>query len=122
MEPQIKTPLVEQDDPLLRGEDNKTILSIASLSLQQFRNYQSARLELTPEPVILTGRNGAGKTNILEAISLLTPGRGLRRARLSELDNRQETAPSWTVAASIAGMQGEAKNRHRPRSRITRCR
>jgi hypothetical protein len=61
-------------------------LSLSSLALSNFRNYAYARMELSPEPVVLTGENGAGKTNILEAISLLTVGRGLRRAKLSEID------------------------------------
>ena len=95
-------------DPGLRRDDRK-ILSIASLSLNHFRNYGAARLEVDASPVILTGHNGAGKTNILEAISLLTPGRGLRRARLSELDNIKEDHLPWAVAAGIAGMQGEVK-------------
>lgn len=90
------------DHPIIR-------LSVASLSLNHFRNYGAARLEISPAPVVLTGHNGAGKTNILEAISLLTPGRGLRRAKLGELDNRMEDHLPWAVAAGINGMQGEVK-------------
>jgi len=86
------------DDPMIglsdypkqifhRSSDHRIIRSsVLSLSLHHFRNYISARLETTSAPVVLTGRNGAGKTNILEALSLLVPGRGLRRARLSEVD------------------------------------
>jgi DNA replication and repair protein RecF len=104
------------------------VLSVTSLSLHHFRNYDSCRLEVAPGPVVLTGRNGAGKTNILEALSLLTPGRGLRRARLSELDNNQTSGQPWAVAASIMGMQGEAKigtgrdpaNPDQPDKRITK--
>ena len=62
------------------------ITSLKSLSLHHFRNYASARIEVTPAPVVLTGHNGAGKTNILEAISLLAPGRGIRRAKLGEMN------------------------------------
>ncbi|MGC2415073.1 MAG: AAA family ATPase, partial [Stellaceae bacterium] len=59
------------------------------LVLTDFRNYRSARLDLDREiasgialgPVVLTGPNGAGKTNLLEAMSFLSPGRGLRNAR-----------------------------------------
>jgi DNA replication and repair protein RecF len=87
---------------------SNTILSIASVSLQQFRNYEGTRIETTGAPVVLSGNNGAGKTNILEAISLLTPGRGLRRARLSELGNIH-TASAWAVSANICGMQGEVQ-------------
>ncbi len=83
-------------------------LRILSLSLHHFRNYASARIESGGKILVLTGRNGAGKTNILEALSLLTPGRGLRRAKLSEIDNIQEHQP-WTVAAHIHGTQGAAQ-------------
>ncbi len=58
--------------------------------------------------MVLTGQNGAGKTNILEALSLLTPGRGLRRAKLSEMDNAKAGQP-WTISAHVHGMQGEAQ-------------
>jgi len=88
--------------------DTKT-LSIASLSLNHFRNYTHVRLETTGEPVVLTGRNGAGKTNILEAISLLTPGRGIRRAKISEIDNRNDAGQAWSVAANLTGMRGDIK-------------
>lgn len=58
--------------------------------------------------MVLIGPNGAGKTNILEAISLLIPGRGLRRARLADLD-AQHVSPAqpWAVAARLQGLQGE---------------
>lgn len=85
------------------------ILSLSSLALTHFRNYHSARIEVSSAPVILTGHNGAGKTNILEAISLLTPGRGLRRAKLSELDTQGDHGLAWTVAAMVNGMQGLTK-------------
>lgn len=58
---------------------------IAHLTLQDFRSYSSLSLSVGAEPVVLTGPNGAGKTNILEAISLFAPGRGLRRAKLSDM-------------------------------------
>ena len=61
-------------------------LSVARLAATRFRCYESARLQLDPRPVVLTGPNGAGKTNLLEAVSLLAPGRGLRRATLPEID------------------------------------
>lgn len=99
----------EELDPAVRRDDKHKILFLSSLSLHHFRNYTSTRLEISPQPVVLTGHNGAGKTNILEAISLLTPGRGLRRAKLSEIDNRNEDCQAWTVAATIAGIQGETK-------------
>ncbi|MEO6359137.1 MAG: AAA family ATPase, partial [Sphingomicrobium sp.] len=59
--------------------------SLTRLTLKQFRSYASAEMEAAPGFVLLSGDNGAGKTNILEAVSLLTPGRGLRGAALSEM-------------------------------------
>ncbi|HIC81126.1 MAG TPA: hypothetical protein EYP07_09220, partial [Kiloniellaceae bacterium] len=94
------------------------------LLVHQFRSYARAELELAPAsanapagasaalPVVLTGPNGAGKTNLLEAISFLAPGRGLRGAKLGEVDrvSRQqgddpEGAP-WAVAASVMTPDG----------------
>jgi DNA replication and repair protein RecF len=60
--------------------------ALTRLTLENFRNYQTLTLEVGARPVLLTGKNGAGKTNLLEAISLLMPGRGLRNASLRELD------------------------------------
>ncbi len=75
-------------------------LWLARLSLSHFRNYAEASIALTPTPVLLTGPNGAGKTNLLEAVSLLSPGRGLRRARPQELQ-RLESALPWAVAGEV---------------------
>jgi DNA replication and repair protein RecF len=58
---------------------------VSRLALTDFRSYPSARLEPGPGFVLLSGENGAGKTNLLEAVSLLSPGRGLRGAALSEM-------------------------------------
>ena len=58
---------------------------LARLILTDFRNHASALIEPGAGFVLLSGPNGAGKTNILEAVSLLTPGRGLRGAALSEM-------------------------------------
>ncbi|KQM74114.1 DNA replication/repair protein RecF [Sphingomonas sp. Leaf20] len=73
---------------------------LSRLVLTDFRNH--ADLTLTPGPgfVVLTGENGAGKTNILEAVSLLAPGRGLRRAALGEMA-RQGGAGGFGVAARL---------------------
>ncbi len=75
------------------------------LTLTEFRCYARLRLEVDDRPVVLTGPNGAGKTNLLEAISFLSPGRGLRRARLAEA-NRIGGAGPWAVAARVAGPVG----------------
>lgn len=77
---------------------------ISSLSLHNFRNYGFTRLELSGEPVIFTGRNGAGKTNLLEAISFLIPGRGIRRASLAEID-REANGQGWGVSAEIESVK-----------------
>ena len=63
---------------------------IRKLIVSNFRNYSNASLEPSKQMVVLLGNNGAGKTNLLEAISLLSPGRGLRRAQLTQL-NRVKT-------------------------------
>src|SRR5216684_3639308 len=86
-------------------------VGVTRLVLTDFRNYREARLSLGTEPVVLTGPNGAGKTNLLEAVSFLAPGRGLRGAKLSEIDRRQRTecgGPSrgWAVAAVVATRRG----------------
>src|SRR5687768_10626333 len=60
-------------------------MSLARLVLTDFRNHREALLAPGPGLVVLTGENGAGKTNVLEAVSLLSPGRGLRGASLSEM-------------------------------------
>lgn len=81
-------------------------LWLARLGLMDFRNYASASLHLGPESVILNGSNGAGKTNILEAVSLLAPGRGLRGANFAELA-RLDASSGWSVSAraSIDGAE-----------------
>ena len=88
------------------GAGQGRALAVRRLALRDFRNY--ARLELAADPaggpVVLVGENGAGKTNLLEAVSLLAPGRGLRRARLAELE-RTEGGP-WRVEARVEARDG----------------
>ena len=74
--------------------------------MTNFRNYGSARVTVDERPVVLTGANGAGKTNLLEALSLLAPGRGLRRAALGEIACREGTPGTWSVAATLNGAEG----------------
>ena len=82
--------------------------SIARLTLTEFRCYAHARVEADPGILVLTGPNGAGKTNLLEAISLLSPGRGLRSARSADLQRLKGPADAiWGVAATVAGPGGE---------------
>jgi DNA replication and repair protein RecF len=90
------------------------------LALTDFRNHASALLRPGPGFVVLTGDNGAGKTNILEAISLLAPGRGLRRAPLSQMARqgaKEEGGGGFGVAGRMDGVdlatgtQGDAPER-----------
>ncbi|MGO9483821.1 MAG: DNA replication/repair protein RecF [Rhodomicrobium sp.] len=85
------------------GENSRTW--IGKLTLTDFRNYKSATLSPRPEPAVLFGANGAGKTNCLEAISLLTAGRGLRSLPFSEL--ARNGGGSWAVAAKVFAGAGE---------------
>lgn len=78
---------------------------VSRLTLTEFRNYDFLRLNFADSPVVITGENGSGKTNILEAISFLTPGRGLRGAKLSDIkrigSNESRLTNGWAVAAII---------------------
>jgi DNA replication and repair protein RecF len=74
-------------------------LWVERLRLTNFRNYTSLGLSVGPEPVVLTGPNGSGKTNLLEAVSLLTAGQGLRRSPFPELACMG--SPDWAVAATL---------------------
>ena len=81
---------------------------VQRLTLTNFRSYHAAQVLVDrPGPVVVTGANGAGKTNLIEAISLLAPGRGLRRATLEELAF-SEGDGAWAVSAEIEGMLGLA--------------
>ena len=75
---------------------------ISRLVLTDFRNHSDALIEPGQGFVLLSGPNGAGKTNILEAVSLLSPGRGLRRAPLSEMA-RKDGAGGWSVSGRLTG-------------------
>ena len=85
--------------------------AVTRLVLTDFRGYGRARLTTEACPIVLAGPNGAGKTNLLEALSLLAPGRGLRRARFSEIDRRDPAAPTrahpWAIAATVTTPAGE---------------
>ena len=80
---------------------------LSRLRLSHFRNYGSAALDLDARPVVLVGPNGAGKTNLLEAISMLSPGRGLRRAAFETLATRGSES-GWAVAATVETPDGPA--------------
>jgi DNA replication and repair protein RecF len=80
---------------------------VRRLNLHNFRNYHTATLAAGAGTIALVGPNGAGKTNLIEAISLLAPGRGLRRATLNEIAFNEGDG-SWAVAAEIEGALGLA--------------
>jgi DNA replication and repair protein RecF len=80
-------------------EPAESRLWVERLRLTNFRNYTSVGLSVGPEPVVLTGPNGSGKTNLLEAVSLLTAGQGLRRSPFPEL--ARVGSPDWAVAATL---------------------
>jgi DNA replication and repair protein RecF len=85
-----------------------TAAFIRRLTLSNFRSYHAAQVRLDrPGPVVLTGANGAGKTNLIEAISLLAPGRGLRRATMEEMAF-SEGDGAWAISAEIEGLLGLA--------------
>jgi DNA replication and repair protein RecF len=75
-------------------------LAISELGLSHFRSHRRASLTWDGRPVAIHGPNGTGKTNLIEAISLLTPGRGLRRAATDDLIARPD-GPGWKVTATI---------------------
>ncbi|MBT0957412.1 DNA replication/repair protein RecF [Alphaproteobacteria bacterium KMM 3653] len=78
-------------------------LSIRHLRVALFRSYRAVRLDLTPGPVAIYGPNGAGKTNILEAVSLLSPGRGIRRASAEDMARRPDPQ-GWKIHSEIESL------------------
>jgi DNA replication and repair protein RecF len=84
-----------------------TASRIQRLTLTHFRNYRAASLQARGDVVVLVGPNGAGKTNCIEAISFLSPGRGLRRATLDDVADNQGDG-SWAVSAEVEGALGLA--------------
>jgi DNA replication and repair protein RecF len=79
-------------------------LFLSDLTLSHFRSHKLARLTVDARPVAIHGPNGAGKTNILEAVSLLSPGRGLRRASAEEMTRRPE-ALGWKLSGVLQSQQ-----------------
>jgi DNA replication and repair protein RecF len=83
-------------------------VTINSIRLTAFRNYETATLVFDGRHVVLTGDNGSGKTNLLEAISFLSPGRGLRRAVYADAAKAGAEA-GFTIFAQVEGMEGEVE-------------
>ena len=89
----------------------KNNFAIKDIKISQFRNYKNLELKLTSDPIVLYGSNGVGKTNILEAISFLSPGRGLRKAKKSDifpkyLKKLETQNTSWGINANIQTPDG----------------
>lgn len=81
--------------------------SISSLKLYNFRNHKVIKIEeISTNPVVITGANGIGKTNILEALSLITASKGLRGAKISELNNQANPEHIWSITAGIRTIYG----------------
>lgn len=80
---------------------------LSRIRLTAFRNYAAVALDLDQRHVVLTGPNGAGKTNLLEAVSMLSPGRGLRRASFDTVQAQGSDA-GWAVAATVETDDGPA--------------
>ncbi|WP_412505072.1 DNA replication/repair protein RecF [Roseovarius sp. SYSU LYC5161] len=75
-------------------------LHLSTLTLSHFRSHKSARLALDARPVAIHGPNGAGKTNVLEAVSLFSPGRGMRRASAQDMARRPESL-GWKITGIL---------------------
>jgi len=100
--PEIGAPETRGVIPAL---DSRPSLAVTRLHLTNFRSYAMAELAVAAAPVVLAGPNGAGKTNILDAISLLSPGRGLRGAKLGDHVRKGPVVQDgalWAVAATVA--------------------
>jgi len=87
-------------------KDDSMRLAVRTLKLTDFRNYDTARLDLDARPVVLVGDNGSGKTNLLEAVSLLGAGHGLRGRPYAELA-RQDGQGGFAIAATVATRHGD---------------
>lgn len=80
-----------------------TMLALQELTLSHFRSHKHARISCDGRPVAIYGPNGAGKTNILEAVSLFSPGRGLRRTSAADMARRPESL-GWKVTGLLQSL------------------
>jgi DNA replication and repair protein RecF len=85
--------------------DRPRRIHIRKLQLSEFRNFEHLSMQCDSRHIVLTGDNGAGKTNMLEALSFLSPGRGLRRATYEQVA-RAGGAGTWSVFAAVEGAHG----------------
>jgi DNA replication and repair protein RecF len=81
-------------------------LAITTLTLSHFRSHKAARLAFDGRPVAIVGANGAGKTNVLEAVSMLSPGRGLRRAAADDIARKPESL-GWKISVDLRGLAAD---------------
>ena len=81
---------------------------LSQLKLTDFRNYAAVSLALDGRHVVLTGNNGAGKTNLMEAVSFLSPGRGLRRATYADV-TRVGASNGFSIFAELEGIEGNVE-------------
>src|ERR1700761_4462832 len=114
LQPHISPMFAEAQQPRDDAGAAADCVGLTRLVLTDFRNYREARLTVGTAPVVLTGPNGAGKTNLLEALSFLAPGRGLRGAKLAEIDRRarpgqDDATGGWAVAAVVATRRGSLR-------------
>jgi DNA replication and repair protein RecF len=98
-------PREHEPEDALAPQPKAQRLSVSALMLTDFRNYAHARLALQPSPVVLVGDNGSGKTNLLEAVSLLGPGHGLRGRAYGELA-RKDGEGGFAIAATVMTRHG----------------
>lgn len=80
-------------------------LALTRLSLSHFRSHRRVEIEVDARPVAIYGPNGAGKTNLIEAVSLFSPGRGLRRASAAEMARRPQSL-GWKITGDLTGPEG----------------
>ncbi|SFJ13095.1 DNA replication/repair protein RecF [Jannaschia pohangensis] len=90
------------------SEASDTSARVTALALSHFRSHRRTRLAFDGRPVAIHGANGAGKTNLLEAISLLSPGRGMRTAAAEEIIRKPE-AIGWRILATLSGHEIELR-------------
>lgn len=80
-----------------------TALCVRHLRLSHFRSYHSLEIAVGPGPIALFGANGSGKTNLLEAVSMLSPGRGMRRAKTEDISRTPEKL-GWRLWAELTSL------------------
>jgi DNA replication and repair protein RecF len=99
---------VARETEAIAGRAAECRLFVRTLKLTDFRNYARVELNLDARPVVLVGDNGSGKTNLLEAVSLLGPGHGLRGRPYGELA-RKDGGGGFAVAARVVSGQDDVE-------------